>query len=108
MGSTEKMAVKKFVKANFSKTMFLKRKEDREQLDLLRERGYTVISNIKESAINHRWVTIGPEVYIGYNQFKIIDLWCNEVFKPKHWMYIHDHWIFTKADDATLFKLTWL
>ena len=63
--------------------------------------GYTSVSNIEDL-----------DDYLGrfpkLTNINEIEKWNNEMFNNKHWMYIYHHWFFTKENDATMFKLTWL
>lgn len=97
--ATEKMAIRKFLKQNVAHPT----QSARARLAQLSDEGYIIVSNLVE--------------YDGgsFRSFKLIDStrnkadeWCTNMFGLKHWSYVFNHWVFTKQDDATLFKLTWL
>jgi len=106
---TEPMAVRKFVKRYCNKSIGpLENKiarRDRE-ISFIKQQGYFVISNILKD-IDPDWDYL-DEVELYLLDFQNITLWCDQTFKPRHWTYIHDHWAFSHAADATLFRLTWL
>ena len=106
----ERMGVRKFTKRtcrNPSMNDLLT--NAKREIDVLVKHGYIVIDNITSDRDND-WVWHGnKENYvIEPHMYMTIELWCNQNFKPKNWTYLHDHWVFTKEDDATLFKLAWL
>ena len=95
--ATEPMAVRKYVRKNRSTIYNLSSKG---ALEYVIKAGYVSVSNsIRDSD--------------GYSRFQVDNIkkvndWCDNTFNNKHWIYMFHHWFFTKHDDSTMFKLTWL
>ena len=108
---TAPMAVRKFAKkycARGRHEFDYRRIIKNQELDLLIKNNYTVVTNIESQPdmLSDWEYNNGPLLKIV--SYPALELWCDQSFRPRHWVYIHDHWAFTHADDATLFRLTWL
>jgi hypothetical protein len=103
---TERMGIRKFLKRKFNPLSELQKVSfSKTKLELIEAAGYQCIGqrhlHIDEYINSYE---LGPLMTHSFNE---ISEWCNDQFTNKHWVYLWGIWMFTKPEDATMFKLSW-
>lgn len=82
---------------------------DKQNFVVIIKARYFVVSNLRlgynaDGTEDYEHISLN----IPMQHHRAAEKWCVEQFTYKHFAMFNDHWIFTKENDAILFKLTWV